>query len=321
VGIPSKTVLAPTCGILNLPMRMAFKKFGVGLTCIGVIDAQAVCRAEPVRVINLLGREETTCRQERPVSIQLIGRDAEILAEAARRVEPLASIIDLNFSGPLKSVLKLGFGAALLKDPTRIVSIVEAVVRRVSVPVTAKIRVGFNGQDIDIVEIAKACQGAGAAGITVHARSVQEGYSGPAHWQCIANVKRAVRIPVIGNGGIHSAADAKAMIDQTGCDFVMICSEAFVNPAIFLEIHALLATGTTARTSRTAGLLRFMREYYRQNRRLEARSPRRALKRAFPQFLAVRSFMKKLIAGEAPFGQDCSPPRRIDQARPCSEIP
>ena len=301
VELRCRTILAPACGVLNLPMRLVFRRFGAGLTYVPVLDAEAVAESERPRLINILGREETTCDQERPVAIQLIGSDPRTVAEAAGRIEPLASIIDLNFSGPLEEVLRRGMGAALLSSPGRIGEIVRAVVERVSVPVTAKIRIGIRGRDVDVAEVARTCEQAGASAITVHARSADQGYSRGAHWEFIQAVKDVTTIPVIGNGGVHGPEDAAAMVRQTGCDFVMICSAAFVNPLIFRQCNALLAGNGKVDRGELSGLIAFMNEYYSLARQLESRSRRSAFKKSFRQFLALRSYMKKLIAGKVEF--------------------
>ena len=302
VRLSGRTILAATCGVLNLPMRLAFKRLGAALTYVGAIDAAAVAEGPAGRLINILGREETTDEEERPVSIQLIGSAPEVMAEAAARVEPLADIIDLNFSGALRAVLEKGLGAMLLKDPDRIGEIVRAVAGRVKVPVTAKIRTGVEGNDVDLVRIAEICQSAGAAAITVHARSASQGYTGEVSWEPIGRVKQAVGIPVIGNGAVYTAADAEAMVTQTGCDFVMICTGAFINPLIFRQADAALGVGPAPGHGNFAGLVQFMREYFRLVRRVESRSRRRAFKKCCRQFLALRSYMKKLKAGKVKFG-------------------
>lgn len=302
VQLDGRGFLAPTCGVLNLPMRLAFRRFGAAMTYVGVIDAAAVARRGEPTLVNVLGRVETTCEREGPVAIQLIGSDPRCMADAAALVEPLADVIDVNFSGPVQAVVEQGWGAAMLTEPDRMAEIVAAIVAGVQVPVTVKIRIGLQGRDIDVVNVAKTCEAAGASAITVHARAASEKYTGAAHWESIAAVKKHVGIPVIGNGAIGSAIDAKAMVDRTGCDFVMMCTGAFVNPLIFQEVDALLATNKPVRTNRSVGLVRFMREYYGLIRDLHSRTRRRAFRKAFRRFWALRSYMRKLQAGTVSFG-------------------
>ena len=309
VKLAARTVLAPICGVLSLPLRLAFRRFGAALSYVAVLDAKAVASTAQARLINILGREEATCEEEQPVAIQLIGFDPRTVAEAARRVEPSANIIDLNFSGPLTCVTGREMGASLLGRPERIGEIIHAVVERVSVPVTAKIRIGIQGHDIDVARVARICQDAGASAIAVHARSSDEGYSGDAHWKFIKIVKAATTIPVIGNGAVRRPEDAVAMVRQTGCDFVMICSAAFANPLIFRQANALLEADGKTDDSRLAGLVGFMREYYFQVRKHESKNRRKAFKKSFRQFLALRTYMKKLAAGKVEF----SPPSLVDR--------
>lgn len=295
--LENKLILAPLANMLRLSLRLTYRKLGAAMTCVGVIDAKAVAESKGEKLINLLGQEEVTNDEERPVSVQLIGGQINKMAEAAKRIEKFASIIDLNFSGPIQRVIDKGQGAACLKNPGLIAEMVGAVVENVSVPVTAKIRIGFQGNDVNVLKVAENCETAGASAIIVHARSVSEGYAGPVHWDVIKKVKENVGIPVVGNGGVHSAFDAKAMLERTGCDFVMIGTSAIINPLIFYETNRLLQTGHLPKTNQIMTLAKFLRQYSVFARRIESKSTLKFIKRSCRNFLKMRSYMKKIKAG------------------------
>jgi tRNA-dihydrouridine synthase len=192
-----------------------------------------------------------------------------------------------------------GYGlAGLLKDPARMKEIVAAVAGSVRIPVTAKIRIGFEGPDVDVVRIAQICQDAGASAITVHARFVRQMYRGPAHWEWIKRIKDEVDIPVVGNGAVGSPLDAKAMLEQTGCDFVMIGTAAFINPLIFRQTNELLETGRYRPTSDARALLEFFRRYFACARKVESRSLLSFLRRSCRDFLRVRAYVQRIQTGQ-----------------------
>jgi|GEM_PF-293551 len=299
VPLGNRLILAPMAGMLRLPVRLAYRRLGAAMTCVGVIDAEAMTRAPDDGLINILGKREVTCEQERPVCVQLVGRETKTLAEAARSVQKHASIIDLNFSGPVQRLMDQGYGlSGLLKDPGRIRETVSAVVGAVRIPVTAKIRIGFEGPDVDVVKIAQVCQDAGASAITVHARFVRQMYHGPAHWEWIKRIKDQIDIPVIGNGAVGGPLDAKAMFDQTGCDFVMIGAAAFIHPLIFRQTNELLETGRFHRRSDLQALLAFFGCYRDFARTVESRSLGSFLRRSCRNFLRVRAYMQRIQTGQ-----------------------
>lgn len=297
--LENKLILAPLANILRLSLRLTYRKLGAAMTCVGVIDAKAVAESKEKKIINLLGREEFTNEEERPVSIQLIGSEISEVVEAAKRIEKFASIIDLNFSGPIKRVVDEGQGAACLRNPDLIAKMVETLVENVSVPVTAKIRIGIQGEDVDVIRIAKNCQAAGASALIVHARTVSEKYAGKPHWEWIKKVKENVSIPVVGNGAVDSPVAAKAMLETTGCDFVMIGTAAIINPMIFHQTNQYLQTGKFTQMNETLALLKFFREYRGFARRIDSRGPWRFVRRSCRLFLKTRSFFKKIKAGTA----------------------
>jgi nifR3 family TIM-barrel protein len=181
---------------------------------------------------------------ERPVGIQLFGCHAETLANAAILAEQLKpDLIDLNFGCPSKKIVKRGMGAAVMKDLKKLEAIVAAVVGSVHTPVSVKLRSGWDAENICAVEAALAAEGAGARLITIHPRTRSQGFSGRADWQWITRVKQALSIPVIGNGDVTTSGDARRMLDETGCDLVMIGRGALGRPWLFRQINRLLETG------------------------------------------------------------------------------
>ena len=232
VVIPNRSVLAPMAGVTDLAFRSLCKEQGAGLICMEMVSAKAISyhnqhTKELMRV----------SPAEHPVSLQLFGKEPELMGEVAAMIDPEPfDILDLNMGCPVPKVVNNGEGSALLKDPELIERIVAAVSRNTKKPVTVKMRIGFEGSPVDPAEIARRAEAAGAAAIAVHGRTRQQYYSGKADWEAIRRVKEAVTIPVIGNGDVVSLASAKAMMEQTGCDAVMAGRAARGNPWIFRQL-------------------------------------------------------------------------------------
>ena len=223
----------------NACFRRLMKRFGASLTCSERVDAAHAARGDR-RALRTL----STSPAEAPRAGQISGADPAIMAAAARVVEQLGfDIVDLNFECPVRRLLERGEGGALLADPPTAGRIVEAVVRAVSIPVSIKIRSGPDGQHETAVEVARRAEAAGAAAVSVHARSVVQGYVGGAEWGVVARVKRAVAIPVIGSGGIRTAADAIRLLRESGADAVAIGRGCLGNPWIFQQARALWSGG------------------------------------------------------------------------------
>lgn len=239
VQIENPFVLAPMAGVTDLPFRKLCKEQGAGLICMEMVSAKAIS----FRNKNTEALMEID-EGEHPVSLQLFGSEPELMADVAKSIEDRPfDILDINMGCPVPKVVNNGEGSALLKDPDLIRRIVSAVSGAIKKPVTVKMRIGFEGFPVDIVEIAKLVEDSGAAAIAVHGRTRQQYYSGTADWEAIRRVKEAVSIPVIGNGDVDSPQKAEALLKETGCDAVMIGRAVEGNPWIFRELNHYFTTG------------------------------------------------------------------------------
>ena len=227
-------LLAPLAGITDAPMRRLCHRQGAALTYTEMVSCKGMWYGD-----RNTGKLLYTYRDEQPVGYQIFGHEPEVMAYAAREISSMpGKLIDINFGFPVPKIVKNGEGSALLKNPDLIYDIVAAVVKNTDKPVTAKIRTGWDKDSINVVEVAHAISAAGASAIAVHARTREQYYSGKADWSMIASVKRAVDIPVIGNGDVTDGKAAISMMDETGCDLVMIGRGALGNPWIFREALA-----------------------------------------------------------------------------------
>lgn len=239
VRIENPFVLAPMAGVTDMPFRTLCKEQGAGLICMEMISAKAISFHNK-NTIALMKIDPC----EHPVSMQLFGSEPELMAEVAKSIEDKDfDILDINMGCPVPKVVNNGEGSALLKNPELIVQIIKSVSSAIQKPVTVKVRIGFENVPVDIVEIARRAEDAGAAAIAVHGRTRQQYYSGTADWDIIRQVKEAVSIPVIGNGDVDSPLKAEALLKQTGCDGVMIGRAVRGNPWIFREMNHYFQTG------------------------------------------------------------------------------
>ena len=241
VEVKNQVVLAPMAGVCNSAFRRIIKEMGCGLLYAEMVSDKAIVY-DNEKTKNMLYMTE----EERPIAQQIFGSDKDSFVKAAKIIEESMNpdIIDINMGCPVPKVaVKSQAGSALLKNPDKIYEIVKAVKEAVNVPVTVKIRSGWDSKSINAVEVAKICEKAGASAITVHARTRSQGYSGKADWNIIKKVKESVNIPVIGNGDILSALDAKRMLDETGCDAIMIGRGTLGNPYLIKQVVTYLENG------------------------------------------------------------------------------
>ena len=241
VEIKNNVVLAPMAGICNSAYRRIIKQMGAGLIYAEMVNDKAIVH-ENKKTIDMLYMTE----EERPISQQIFGSDVDSFVASAKMVyeKMKPDIIDINMGCPVPKVaVSAEAGAALLKNPKKIKEIVSAVVKSVPIPVTVKIRSGWDKNSINAKEVAKICEQAGASAICVHGRTRTDRYLGHSDWNIIKEVKESVNIPVIGNGDIKTVYDAKRMIDETGCDAVMIGRSALGNPWIILDTVNYLTYG------------------------------------------------------------------------------
>lgn len=240
VEIENPVVMAPMAGVTNMAFRKIIKDFGAGLVYSEMVSDKALCYGN-AKTIEMLQVDEG----EHPVSIQLFGGEVETMVKAAKFIDQHSNcdIIDINMGCPVNKVLKAEAGSKLLLYPDKIYEIVKGIVDNVSKPVTVKIRSGFDKEHINAVEIAKLIEKAGASAIAIHGRTRSQMYEGKADWSIIADVKAAVKIPVIGNGDIKSVDDAKRMLAQTNVDAVMIGRAALGNPWLIKQVVESLKTG------------------------------------------------------------------------------
>lgn len=239
--IHGKTFLAPLAGITNLPFRLLVKECGCAVVCSEMVSAKGLFYNSEKTLALLSSKKE-----EQPLSVQLFGSDPDSMAKGAKLVQDLkvASIIDINFGCSVKKIVKQGAGVALMKDPGLSKTILTAIRKAIDLPLTIKIRSGWDRSGQQAFDLAQIAQDSGVDAITLHPRTAIQGFKGQADWDLIAKLKQRLSIPVIGNGDINSAEDAKKMITDTKCDAVMVGRAAMKNPFIFSQIHDFIETGS-----------------------------------------------------------------------------
>lgn len=236
VELKNNIILAPMAGVSDLPFRLLCQDMGAGMTCMEMISAKAILYNNKNTESLLEIHPSEDC-----VSLQLFGSDPKIMAEIAKRIEERPfSVLDINMGCPVPKIVNNREGSALMKNPDLVYEIVRSVSEAISKPVTVKIRKGFDEAHVNAVEVAKAAEAGGAKAVAVHGRTREQFYAGAADWSIIADVKAALKVPVIGNGDITCGADAKRMMDETHCDAVMIGRAAEGNPFIFREVNSFL---------------------------------------------------------------------------------
>ena len=238
LALNGRTILAPLAGVTNFPFRRIVKQCGVALVCSEMVSARGMMY-QSEKTADLL----RSTVDESPLSVQIFGADALSMATAARMIAARkeADIIDINFGCSVRKVVKTGAGVALMKDVKRAAAIVTAVRRAISLPLTIKIRSGWDASGRDAFETAAMAQACGADAVVLHPRTATQAFRGQADWDLIRQLKEKMDIPVIGNGDIVTPHDAVRMMGETGCDAVMVGRAAMGNPFIFSHIEALLA--------------------------------------------------------------------------------
>lgn len=243
VRLKNPTLFAPLAGITNLPLRLMAKEAGCGLVCSEMVSACGL----------VYGSEKTlalldSTAEEKPLSVQVFGSDWAIMSEAASRVQTAgADIVDINFGCSVRKILKSGSGSALMREPEKAKMVLKAVRQAVTIPLTIKMRSGWDASGDEALQLAHIAQENGVDAVTLHPRTARQGFGGRADWSLIGKIKQQLQIPVIGNGDIATAADAMAMMAQTGCDAVMVGRAAMGNPLLFAQISDLMA-GRAPRT-------------------------------------------------------------------------
>lgn len=237
--LKSNLILAPMAGITDLPFRMLNRRFGCELAFVEMINSSSISYKSK-RTQKMIA----SYKNERPLGIQLLGCEERFMQRAMDVVNEYDfDILDFNAACPVKKVVRRGEGASLLKDPGKLNRILKMVVKKTKVPVTVKIRSGWDKDSVNAVEVASSCQDAGASGVFIHGRTRAQGYSGVVDYGIIREVKKAIKIPVIASGDIFSPQFAKRMFDETGSDAVIVARGALGNPWIFREITQYLKSG------------------------------------------------------------------------------
>ncbi len=236
--LTNNIVLAPMAGITDLPYRLVMKHFGAGLVFTEMVSANGLIRAGR-RTRELLRSDPA----ERPLGVQLFGDDPAVLAEAARLIADAGELLDINLGCPVNKVVRSGAGSALLRDPPRIGRIVAAVVRASDLPLTVKIRSGWDALSVNFLEVGRIAEAEGAAAVSLHPRTRAQGFGGHSDWGQITELKAALKIPVLGSGDIFQAEDALNMLTATGCDGVLIGRGGYGNPWLIRDILQLQAGG------------------------------------------------------------------------------
>ena len=256
IELENNILLAPMAGITDLSFRMLCKEQGAGLVETEMVSSKAIYYNDE-KTLNMLNMEG----EKRPIAVQIFGNEPEVMAESVKILDGKADIIDINMGCPAPKVVKNGDGSKLLLDLELVQKIVEEVVKVSKVPVTVKIRKGWDEKHVVAVQAAQIIEKAGAAAITIHGRTREEFYTGEADWNIIKEVKNAVNIPVIGNGDVVDCSSAKKMFEETGVDGIMIGRASLGNPWIFKEIISCLAGKKYFRPSNEEKLKTVLKHY------------------------------------------------------------
>ena len=256
VELDNNLILAPMAGVTNLPFRIICEKFEPGMVCTEMVSSKAIFYNDQKKRILI-----NTEGEKRPISFQIFGSDEETMGYTAKYMSKIADIIDINMGCPAPKVVKNGDGSKLLLDLEKAKRIMKVVVENSSVPVTVKIRKGWDKENIVAVQVAKIAEEVGISAITIHGRTRSEFYTGKADWDIIKEVKDSVKIPVIGNGDIVDEETAYQMFEKTGVDGIMIGRGSFGNPWIFRNIKHFLITGEKLPSPTNSERLNIIKEH------------------------------------------------------------
>ena len=260
VTLPSRYLLAPLAGYTNIALRLALRELGgLGLATSDLVNARALLQRSK-RTLELV----QTTPEDRPLSIQIYGKEPEFLQAAAKWLQDYGvTTIDINMGCPVHKVTKGGGGAALMCEPQKAIALVDAVVKAVTIPVTVKMRLGWDDQTLSAPYFARAFEEVGVGAVTIHGRTREQAFRGTVNREGIRAVVEAVKsIPIIGNGDIRTAADAQRMFDETGCAAVAIGRGALLNPWVFRQLEELERTGIAPKIASFGERLRFMHRHY-----------------------------------------------------------
>lgn len=236
--LKSKFILAPMVDVSDAAFRELCSEYGAGLTFVEMLSSTAIARGNKA-TMRLFDVQKT----EKPIGAQLMGNNKEDLVKAVKLLDKKVDVIDLNMGCPVSKVVGVGAGVALMKKPKKVKEIVGAMVKATKKPITVKIRVGWDKKSSNYLEIGKICEEAGAKMITIHAKTKSQGKGDKANWDTIKKLKDSVKIPVIGNGEVHTPEDAIRMMNETNCDYVMLARGAAKNPYIFKQIDDYITKG------------------------------------------------------------------------------
>jgi nifR3 family TIM-barrel protein len=301
--LANPVILAPMAGVTDLPYRLIMKRFGASLVFTEMVSATGLCYGG-TGSRDLLRSDPA----EQPLGVQLFGDDPQHLAEAARRVEAQAALIDLNCGCPVRKVVGSGAGSALLRDPGRVAGIVAAVRRATDRPLTLKLRSGWDAQSRNYLEVARLAVAEGADAVTLHPRTRAQMFGGRADWNELASLKAALRVPVIASGDLFSADDALAVLAQTGCDALMVARGGYGNPWLVRQILDRLQ-GLPERQPAAAERLTVAREH------LELFIDTFGPKRAVAHMRKHLSWYVRGIGHAASFRQQLNQARTVEELR------
>jgi len=259
--LKSNIILAPMAGVSDLPFRMLNRKFGCELAFVEMINARSISHKSRKTQQMLASNAK-----DRPLGVQLLGCENKYILKALdvlRKYE--FDILDFNAACPAKKVVRRGEGSGLLKDVKRLNNLIRIIVQEAQVPVTTKIRIGWDKDSVNAIEAAKACEDAGINGLFIHGRTRAQGYSGSVNYEIIRQVKKAIQIPLIASGDVFSPQLAKKMFDETGCDALVIARGALGNPWIFRETKEFLKTGKLIKRPETNEIIEVMIEHLHMN--------------------------------------------------------